>query len=63
MTGFLAFLHQAGAWLAGQARTAWDVLAAVTSNHSAPARQVAVYTLVVLALVFVAPKALKKIGK
>lgn len=63
MTGFLAFLQQAGTWLAGQVRQAWDVLAAVAANHSAPARQVATYTLVLLALVFIAPKALKKLGK
>lgn len=63
MTGFSAFLHQLAGWLGIQARQAWDVLAAVTAGHAAPARQVALYTLVLLALLSAAPRILKKLTK
>jgi hypothetical protein len=70
MNGFLAFLHQAagvlqqvGAWLAGHARQEFDVLSAIAVNRPEPARNVIVYALVLLALVSLAPRALKKFSK
>lgn len=63
MNGFLAFLQQALGLLVTQARQAGDVLAAITSGRTAPARQVALYTLVLLALLMLAPRILKKLTK
>jgi hypothetical protein len=63
VNGLLAFLQQAVGWLGGQARQAWNVASAVAAGHTAPARQVALYTLVLLALLLLAPRILKKLTK
>ena len=51
------------AWLDAQAHVAWSVLAAVVSNQPAPARQVVIYTLVLIALAFLVPKIIKLVSK
>lgn len=51
------------AWLNGQAHVAWSVLAAVISNQPAPARQVVIYTLVLIVLAFLVPKIVKAVSK
>jgi hypothetical protein len=50
-------------WLGTQAHVAWSVLAAIVSNQPAPARQVVIYTLVLIALAFVVPKIIKAVTK
>lgn len=50
-------------WLEAQANVAWSVVAAVASNKPAPARQVVIYTLVLIALAFVVPKIVKLVSK
>ena len=51
------------AWLDIQAHVAWSVLAAIVSNQPAPARQVVIYTLVLIALAFIVPKIIKLVSK
>lgn len=60
---FLASLQQALGWLGNQAAQAWDVASAAIANRPEPAGRVAVYTLVMLALAFVAPKIIKKVSR
>lgn len=63
MNDFLAFLQQALGWLGGQAGQAWDVMGAVIAGHTAPARQVALYTVASIVLLVYAPRILKKLTK
>jgi hypothetical protein len=56
VNGFLA-------WLDIQAHVAWSVLAAIVSDKPAPARQVVIYTLVLIALAFIVPKIVKAVAK
>ena len=49
--------------LSTQAHVAWSVLAAIVSNQPAPARQVVIYTLVLIALAFIVPKIVKLVSK
>ena len=51
------------AWLNVQAHSAMSVYLAVAANQPAPARQVLVYTGVLIALVFVVPKIIKLASK
>ena len=51
------------AWLAGQVHIAWTVVTAIVSNQPAPARQVVIYTLVLIALAVVIPKIVKLVSK
>jgi hypothetical protein len=51
------------AWLDAQAHVALSVLSAIISNQPAPARQVVIYTLVLIAIAFVIPKIVKLVGK
>ncbi len=64
MTGFLAFLQQAGNVVGTQAAALWNVLSAIAANKPEPARNVIVYTaaLVVLA-VLVVPRIVKAVTK
>jgi hypothetical protein len=49
--------------LLAQANAALSVVSAVASNKPAPARQVVIYTLVLIALAFVVPKIVKLVSK
>ena len=51
------------AWLDTQLHVAMSVLAAIVSNKPAPARQVVIYTLVLIALAFIVPKIVKLVSK
>ena len=51
------------AWLNTQAHIAWTVIAAVVGNQPAPARQVLVYTAVLVVLVVSIPKIVKLVSK
>jgi hypothetical protein len=50
-------------WLHAQANIAASVVGAIISNRPAPARQVVIYTIVLIALAFVVPKIVKAVGK
>lgn len=56
MTGTLA-------WLGTQAHIAGTVLAALITDKSAPARQVLIYTVVLVALAFITPKIIRLVSK
>ena len=56
MTGTLA-------WLGTQAHIAGTVLAALITDKSAPARQVLIYTVVLIALAFTVPRIVKLVSK
>ena len=56
MSGFLA-------WLNMQAHTAMSVYLAVASNQPSPAREVLIFTGVLIAIVFVVPKIIKLVSK
>jgi hypothetical protein len=62
VNGFLAFLQQVGAWLAGQLGQAFGVLPAVLANKPEPARNVLVSLAVLAALAWIVPKIVKKLG-
>ena len=51
------------AWLGVQAKIAGTVLAALIANRSAPARQVLIYAVVLVALAFITPKIIKVVSK
>ena len=51
------------AWLSAQVNVAFSVVGAVASNKPAPARQVVIYTLVLIALAFIVPKIVKLVSK
>ena len=51
------------AWLGAQAHIAGSVVAAVASNKPAPARQVVIYAIALIALAFVIPKIVKLVSK
>ncbi len=51
------------AWLVAQVNVAGSVVSAVASNRPAPARQVVIYTLSLIALMFVVPKIIKLVSK
>ena len=46
-----------------QAAALWDTLSAIVANKPAPARQVVIYTLALIALAFVVPKIIKAVSK
>lgn len=51
------------AWLQAQAHTAFPVLGAIISNQPAPARQVVIYTVVLVVLAVAIPKIVKLVSK
>ena len=64
MNGFLAMLQQVYDVVRTQAAAAWNVLSAIAANKPEPARNVIVYTVVlVLLAVFVAPRIIKAVTK
>ena len=50
-------------WLHAQASIAWSVIGAVISDRPAPARQVVIYVLVLIALAYIVPKIIKLVSK
>lgn len=50
-------------WLSAQVDVIFSVVGAVASNKPAPARQVVIYTLVLIALAFIVPKIAKAVSK
>jgi hypothetical protein len=59
---FGSFGHAAQA-VGQQVRIAAGVVSAVFTNQAMPARQVVIYLAAIAALVFVAPKVIKKLSK
>ena len=51
------------AWLGTQAHIAQSVVGAIISNRPAPARQVVIYTVVLIALAVIIPKVVKLVSK
>ncbi len=56
-------LHPELTWLGQQLHAIGGLIAAVASNGSMPARQVLIYTFVIIALAYLIPKTVKKFGK
>jgi hypothetical protein len=63
MTGFLALLQQVFDVARTQGAALWNVLSAIASNKPEPARNVIVYTLALVALLFLVPKIVKLVSK
>ena len=61
MNGFLATVQQAADVLHAQAVALWGMIAAIAANRPEPARNVIVYTLVLIALLAVTPRIIKKL--
>ena len=51
------------AWLQAQAHIAFSVVGAIISNRSAPARQVVIYTVVLVVLAIAIPRLVKLVSK
>jgi hypothetical protein len=51
------------AWLQAQADALWSTINAVLTNKPAPARQVVIYMVVIIALAVVLPKVAKTLSK
>ncbi len=63
MKGFPPWLSTAFAWLHAQAAAVRGTIGDVISNRPAPARNVIAYTLVLIALAVVIPRAVKAVSK
>lgn len=63
MNGFLAAMQQALDFAGAQVTAMWNIGLAVAVNKPEPARNVIVYTLVLAALLAVAPKIIKIVSK
>jgi hypothetical protein len=63
VNGFLALLQQVFDVARTQAAALWNVLSAIAANKPEPARNVVVYTVVLVVLAIAVPKIIKLIGK